>query len=113
MRLFLNVSIFAQDAAGKAFPGEEFLPLCYSLFSDESSTTLGGFKFHPIVLYLTLPLQKMRKADNALVIAYLPVVGAAETGITNPERYSSKMQDHLRELNFLIYPADGDLTGLY
>jgi hypothetical protein len=74
-----------QAAASRAFPGENFDPLVYQLFSDEALTQLGGYKLHPLVMYLTLPLAKMRKASNVLIIAYLPVVGI-ETGITSTPR---------------------------
>jgi hypothetical protein len=65
-----------QAAAAAGFPGEKFDLLCYNLYSDASATKLGGYSFHPAILSLTLPLQKMRALPNVLVIAYLPVVGS-------------------------------------
>jgi hypothetical protein len=37
------IRMFAlQAAASRAFPGEDFYPLVYQLFSDEALTQLGG-----------------------------------------------------------------------
>ena len=69
-----------QDQTVSAFPGEQFDVLAYFLYSDEATVSLGGYKFHPVVLFVVQPLHLMRAVGNYLTLAYLPVIGT-ESGL--------------------------------
>lgn len=55
------------------------------MYSDESQVTMDGFAFHPLQIYLGLPLHLMRTKHNYRRLALLPVLKAKQMKLTKVE----------------------------
>lgn len=55
------------------------------LYSDESSVTLEGFSFHPLQIYLGLPLHLMRTKHNYRRLALLPTLQTRQMKLSQEE----------------------------